>query len=162
MPGSIQLVEQLTPYELLDPATDAAGRGGLYVKLNYGHRATIIFTVQQGSASTILLTPKQATDEEGASAKVLTNNCRIWSNLDTTATGTLTRRADAKNYTTDAGTKNKIVVFQIDAEELDVANGFMAIGLTTGASSASNLTQAIVLVEQRYAQPIPPEPTDTD
>jgi hypothetical protein len=51
---------------------------------------------------------------------------------------------------------------QIDPELLDVANSFNAIGISTGASDVANLTSATLLVEQRYAQPIPPNAADLD
>ena len=158
----IQFVEQLGIYEVLDPATDAAGRTGLYTKITNGQRATIVVHIQQGNAATILLTPLQATDEEGTSSKVLTNNVPIWTILDTATVDQFTRQTDAKNYTTDAATKNKIVVFQIDPEYLDVANNFVAIGLSTGASNVANVTEALVYIEERYAQPQPPHAADLD
>ncbi len=154
--------ESVTPYELLNPATDAAGRTGLYVSLKYAVRAWVVFHVKQANAATILVTILQATDLEGAGSKVLTNNVPIWANLDTATADTPTRTTDAKNYTTDAGTKNKIVVFQIDPEFLDVVNGFNAIGISTGASDATNLTSALILVEQRYQQAVPPAASDLD
>ncbi len=95
-------------------------------------------------------------------SKVLTNNCPIWANLDCATVDYPSRRTDAKNYTTDAGTKNKIVVFQIDPELLDVANSFQSIGISTGASDVANLTSAMVFIEQRYAQVVPPAASDLD
>jgi len=158
----LSIPESIAPYELLTPATDAAGRTGLYVSLANAQRAIIVFHVAQGNSGTVLITPLQASDMEGTGSKVLTNNCPIWANLDTATVDYPSRRTDAKNYTTDAGTKNKIVVFQIDPEMLDVANGFQSIGISTGASSASNLTSALVFLEQRYAQVVPPAASDLD
>jgi len=49
--------------------------------------------------------------------------------------------------------KNKTVVFEIDAAELDLANGFTCLALTTGASNVANITAIMaVLVEPRYPQ----------
>jgi hypothetical protein len=158
----ITLIESLPIYDVLPPAADSAGRTGLYTLVKFAHRASIIVHINQGSASTVLLTPLQATNEEGGSSKVLANNCQIWTNLDTATIDTFTRQADGVNYTTDAATKNKIIVFQIDPEFLDLANGFVAVGLSTGASSASNITEAVVLLETRYEQPKPPDAADLD
>lgn len=156
------LPEELAPYELLPPATDAAGRTGLYVSLTNAQRAFVVFHVAQANAATILITILQASDLEGTGSKVLTNNCPIWANLDTATVDYPSRRTDAKNYTTDAGTKNKIVVFQIDPEMLDVANSFQSVGISTGASNAANLTSAMVYIQQRYAQVVPPAASDLD
>jgi hypothetical protein len=60
------------------------------------------------------------------------------------------------SYTTDAGVKNKIVVFQIDPATLDIANGFDCIVVKTGASNVANITQAVYLLDERYQQATPP------
>src|SRR5258708_6448079 len=157
MSAKTTIVEEYTPLELLGPATDAAGRTSVYVKCAFAQRATIIVHVTQAAAATILLTPLQATNEEGGSSKVLSKNVPIWHCDDVVASSTFVRAADGVNFTTDAGQKDKIIVFQIDPEYLDQVNGFEAIGISTGASDATNITSALVQMQQRYRQPIPPE-----
>ena len=143
--------------EVIKPATDAAGRTGAYVSLKTGIKATIVFHVQQGNAATILVSVLQAKDVSGTSSKAITNVVPIWRNLDTAASDTLVRDTDAKTYTTDAGVKNKYVVFEIIPElHMDIANGFNTITISTGASNAANLTEASVYVETNYAQATPP------
>lgn len=139
------------------PATDAAGRTSAYVSLKNYHKCFIVIPITQGNAATIALTPVQASAVAGTGSKALSQNCRIWSNLDVATNDTLTSRTAAKSYTTDAGVKNKIVVFEIDPAELDQANGFDCIGFTTGASNVANLTSGVfVLMEPRYPQDVPP------
>jgi hypothetical protein len=151
LPSSFKIVE------ILAPATDAGGRTGAYVSLKNVRRATIVFHVTQAAANTILLTLLQATAVAATGEKAITNAVPIWSNLDEAATDTLVRRTDAKTYTTDAGTKHKCVVFQIDpALCMDVANAFDCITISTGASSASNLTEARAYLEMDYEQATPP------
>lgn len=151
------LAEQAKLVEALAPAADAAGRTGDYVSLKHASRAYIVVTITQGNAATVALTPYQATAVAGTSEKVLAKVVPIWSNLDTAASDTLVRRTDAVNYTTDAGVKNKIVVFQVDAAALDVDNGFDCITVKTGASNVANITQAMyVLVGESYQQVTPP------
>ena len=99
------------------------------------------------------MTINQATTIAGAGAKVLANAVPIWANLDTVAAEALVRATDAVNYTTDAGVKNKIIVFEIDPGRLDVAGGFDCINISTGASAAGNITQAMwYLVPARYSE----------
>lgn len=160
--SNIFFPEGLGVYELLQPATDAAGRTGLYTSLKYAQKAWVIFHVAQGNAGTILVTVLQAQDEEGTGSKVLANNIPVWTVVDTATIDQPTRQTDAKNYTTDAGLKNKVVIFQIDPTLLDVANGFNAIGISTGASNVANLTSALLLVDGRYDQPLPPHAADLD
>lgn len=141
---------------LLPPAADAAGRAStVYVSLKNAIAALITVYVDQGAASTILLSPLQATAVAGTSAKAVPA-VPIKSNLDCAASDTLVRRTDAATYTTDAGVKKKIVQFQIDPSALDVENSFDCIGISTGASSASNITSAIIQIESRYPGETPP------
>lgn len=140
-----------------NPATDAAGRTSSYVSLKNYHKCFIVVPITQGNAATILLTPLQASAVAGTGSKALSQNCRIWSNLDYATNDVMTARTAAKNYTTDAGTKNKVVVFEIDPAELDQANGFDCIGFSTGASNVANITSGLViLMDARYPQAEPP------
>lgn len=147
----VHIPNKVKPVNLLAPATDAAGRtSSVYVSLKNVVRAWIVVYITQGAANTVQLDPVQATAVAGTGSKALTNNCLIWSNLDVATNDTLTSRTAAKTYTTDAGVKNKIVVFQIDpAETMDITNSFDCIGLTTGASSASNITSALCWVDEK-------------
>jgi hypothetical protein len=150
------LVQQNKLTECLAPAADAAGRTGDYIDVSGCRKAYIICHITQGNAATILLSPLQATSAAAAGSKVLANVVAIWSNLDTAASDTLVRRTDAVNYTTDAGVKNKIVVFEIDTSLLDINNGFKYISMSTGASNAANITQAMFqLADMRFEQPTP-------
>lgn len=152
------LPENAKIVEALAPAADAAGRdASKAVSLkNYG-KAWIVVHLTQGNAATVALTPMQATAVAKTGGKVLTNNTRIWANADTSTSDTLVRQTDAKNFTTDAGTKNKVVIFEINPDDLDVANGFDCVYVSTGASNAANITQAMyVLSDPRYAMSTPP------
>lgn len=147
------IIENGRLVQLAAPATDAAGRTSAYVSLKGYKKAFLIFTCTQGNAAPIQLDPKQASAVAGTGAKALTQNCRIWTNLDAATNDTFTRQTAAKTYTTDAAVKNKTVVFEIDAAELDLANGFTCLALTTGASNVANITAIMaVLVEPRYPQ----------
>lgn len=146
---------------LLAPATDAAGRTSGYVTLKSAHKAFVVVHITQGNAATVALSLSQAKTVAGGSAKAVSATFPIWSNLDVAASDTLVSRTAAATYTTDAGVKNKIVVFEILPEAvLDIANGFDCIAVTTGASDAANITSAIIyLMPLRYAQATPPSAT---
>jgi len=151
LPQNAQVVE------ILNPAADAAGRTGAYVTLKNMHKAWLVFHITQGNAATIQLSVNQATTVTGTSAKAITVATPIWSDLDTSTNDTLTARTAAVNYTTDAGLKNKIVVFEINPADLDVANGFDCITGVTGASNAANITECILYgVNNRFMQATPP------
>ena len=151
------LPENAKLVNLLAPAADAAGRAGAYVSLKNYTRAVLVAHIHQGNAATILLTPQQATAVAGTGAKAIQAS-PIWANLDTATSDALVRvTTDAVNYTTDAALKFKLVVFQIDADSLDVDNGFDCVNLATGASNAANITAAwALLTGARYQQVTPP------
>jgi hypothetical protein len=154
---AITVPQSFKNVEVLAPATDAAGRTGAYFSMKFARRATIVFHVTQGASNTILLSVLQATAAAGTGSKAITNNVPIWRNLDEAASDTLVRDTDAKSYTTDAGVKHKCVMFQIDGElSMDMANGFDYITISTGSSSASNLTEARAYLEMDYEQATPP------
>lgn len=148
--------EGIFPLELLAPAADAAGRTGDYISLKYAHRLYLIAHLTQGNAATVALTPTQASAVAGTGAKALTNAVRIWANQDTATGQALVRQTDAKDFTTSAAVKNKLVIFEITPAALDVANDFDCITLVTGASNAANITQAMAHVVPRYPQATAP------
>jgi hypothetical protein len=107
----------LTPVEGMAPATDAAGRTSDWISLKHVNRAWAVFHITQGHASTIALSLLQAVNVSGGSSKA-GPALPIHSNLDTAASDALVARTPAASYTTDAGVKNKIVIFDGDAERL--------------------------------------------
>ncbi len=146
--------------QLLTPATDAAGRTSGYFSLKDAHKAWIVVSIAQGNAATIALTPLQASAVAGTGSKALTAVVPIVSNLDTAAADALVERTAAANYTTDAGVKNKVVIFEIDpAACMDINNGFDCIGMSTGASNVANITSAMLIMESRFQQSTPPSAT---
>lgn len=150
IPEKCKIVQALTP------ATDAAGRTGAYISLKNVNRAWVVCNITQGNAATIQLDVKQASAIAGTGVKALENVVPIWANLDTATNDTLTRATDAVNYTTDAGVKNKVVVFQIDPQLLDINGGFDCITIVTGASNVANITAAVYVLDMKYAQAVPP------
>lgn len=151
------LVEGGKVVSALVPAADAAGRAGAYISLKDAKRVFVVCFITQANAATVALTPYQATAIAGTGEKVLAKVVPIWANLDVSVNDTMVRATDAVNYTTDAGVKNKIVIFQIDAAMLDVNGGFDCLVIKTGASNVANLTTALYVLDgERYGQVTPP------
>jgi hypothetical protein len=144
-------------YDLLPPAADAAGRSSAFVSLKNFVKAWIVVFINQGNAATVALTPNQATTVAGAGAKVIAN-ARIWTKLDQ-ASADFAAAAEAANFTTDAATKEKLVIFEIDMPKvMDVDGGFDCIRITTGASNAANITSALLIGQPRHAGATIPSP----
>lgn len=157
MSRPFSLPYECPPINLLPPAADAAGRTSSYVSLRNAIRAWVVVTVNQGNAATVALTPKQATDSSGTGAKAIggaDTTAPIWLVNDTsTATGSdaLVAQTAAASFTTDATTKCKQVVFELNpAAIMDLANGFDHVAITTGASNAANITAAQLFILGSY------------
>lgn len=142
-----------SPVGVLEPAADAGGRDStVYAELKNAVKAWIVCFVNQAAANTIVWTPKQANTNAGGAAKVISANTRIYTNLDCQTIDAFTRQTDGASYTTDAGVKKKIIVFEIEPNlVMDVVNSFNYIGVTTGASAAANITSALVFVQPKYS-----------
>lgn len=156
MARQFSMPAQIPPVMLLAPAADAAGRTSSYRSLKNALKAYVVVHVNQGNAATVLLSVLQASAVAGTGSKAIAAT-PIWSNLDTSVNDTLTSRTAAATYTTDAGVKDKIVVFEITPEQcMDVANGFDCIAVSTGASNAANITEAKLFILGSYQQASPP------
>ncbi len=153
----VALPQNLTPYNMLAPAADAAGRTSTYLSLKNAVKAWIVVYVNQGAANTVLLSPLQATAVAGTGTKAI-SAARIWTKLDEAFTD-FTLQTEAATYTTDAAVKAKFVIFELDlAKVLDVANNFDCIAVSTGASAAGNITSAFLLVQPKLQGSTVPSP----
>lgn len=128
----------------LPPAADAAGRtGAVYVDTSKYHKVIVEVHINQGAANTVAVSLSQASDAAGTGAAAVVATSDIYTNLDVAANGsTFTRQTAAASFTTDAATKQKIIVFELDPVKLGTAKRFLAV--TTGASAAGNITSALI------------------
>jgi hypothetical protein len=163
MATAFSLPEEAQIVSLLAPAADAGGRTSGYVTLENGHKAFIVVHINQGNAATIALTPLQAQDDNGTGSKAISNACPVFYDENTGSSDTLTRTTGT-SYTTGSGTNTKIVVFELDPDNvLDVngdgftTNPFTHVAIQTGASNAANITEATLYVTPlRYrGNPVP-------
>lgn len=149
--------ERVKAVSVLAPATDAAGRTGAYVNVSLSGSIVLRCLVNQGNAATVQFTVKQAQDNAGTGVKNLAGVVPVYANLNTSTNDTDVRQSDAASFTTDVATQNKIVTFLIKPSDLDIANGFKYVTITTGASNVANITAAVAeAFELRYAQATPP------
>jgi hypothetical protein len=150
MSRQFRLWEHAQVVNLLPAAADAAGRTSSYINIKFGHKVFLLCEVNQGNAATVLWSPLQALTLAGGTSKALLNPAPIAAIIDTSqATGSdqFTFPAQATTFTTDAGLKNKIAIFEIDpGEVMDVVNGFHYLAVSTGASNAANITSARAII----------------
>lgn len=160
MAKAFSLPQQAQIVGVLNPAADAAGRTGIWFSLKNAAKVFIVVHITQGNAATILLSLLQASAVAGTGSKAITG--KIYTALDTATTDVLVAQPDATTFTTDAALKNKIVVFEVDPANLDVANLFNTLTLSTGASNVANITEAVAyVIPARYSgSPMPTALTD--
>lgn len=153
------MVMDAHPIEVLNPAADAAGRTGAWIDMATCKKAFFHVHITQGNAATILLSLLQATSNAGAGSTAHTVAVPVYASLDTSlATGSdaLAVQTAGVSFTTDAGVKNKIVVFEVDPVEMNIAGGFKFCSISTGASNVANITECTAyLVGLRYQQLTP-------
>lgn len=154
----MKIPESVSPVTVLPPAASASARESKFVSLKNAVKAYIIVDVNQGDANTVLIKPYQATAVANTGLKVIANATRIWQQLDTDNSAAFTRQADAVNFTTSTATVSKSVIFEIVPTDLDVANGFDCIGVTTGASNSGNIVGAKIVTFNKVSAVTPPTP----
>lgn len=153
------MAAQFPPATLLAIAADSAGRtSGNYYSLGVGvEKAWLVAEVNQGNASTVLLSVLQALDKVGTSSKAIGSTMTIWADQDTQTSDAFVSQTAGATFTTSAALKDKTVIFEIVPErDCDMVNGFYHIGISTGASSASNITGAKIYIQRAYQTASPP------
>src|SRR5258708_8747991 len=95
-------------------------------------------SVNQGNAAQVTFSLLQAQDSSGTGSKAIPV-VPIFYNADTTVSDTLVAQAAAVSFQTDVALKDKIVAFQFDPAELDMANNFNPIPLQTSPPNPPNL-----------------------
>lgn len=159
MSRQLSMAAQFPPVELLNAATDAAGRtGAAYASLaNCSGKAWIVAKLAQGNAAQVTFSVVQAKDKSGTGSKAINASAGIWLNADTSLGDALVAQAAAASLQLSAALKNKIVIFEIIPErDMDIAGGFNHIQITTSASNAGNITSADVHIYGAYQQATPP------
>jgi len=127
-----------------------------YVSMKGYSKLSIL--IQVDNATTVTggaITLKQATAVAGTSEKALAFT-KMWANVDTGATDTMVETAVTSNtFTTDTtDNKNLMYVIEVDAADLDVANGFDCVRVDSLLMANAVGCVTYILRGARYASPI--------
>jgi len=127
---------------------NGSGLTGDYVSMkNYNHCTVILNFGAIGAANTVTL--KQATDVSGTSEKAL--SFTEYFKKEGTSTDTFTRATCSSTFNTGT-TSNSVYVVEIDANDLDVDNGFDCLRVNIADPGASTIVGVTyILSEPRYA-----------
>lgn len=139
------------------PAALATTAGdGDYVSLKNFSRMQIVISVKNattvtGGAVTLL----QATAVAGTSEKALAFT-KMFANIDTGASDTVAETAVTSNtFTTDTtNSKNLLYIIEVDASDLDIANGFDCVRIDVASMAAAVGSVTYHLYGSRYSSPI--------
>ena len=127
-----------------------------YVSLKGHDRCTIVIAVDNATTVTGgAITLKQASAVAGTGEKALAFDT-MYANIDTGASDTLVETTVASNtFTTDTtDNKNLMYVVEVDAADLDVANGFDCVRVDSLLMANAVGQVTYLLHGARYASPI--------
>lgn len=135
----------------LGPVTTNGGVTTDYISLKNVHKLVAVFHLKQAVGHATGIDPVQANAVGGGGAKPITNAVPIWSNEDVAASAVMVRQTDAITYNVTNDVKSKIVTFEIDPAQLDVAGGFDCLAFTVDDSSqATNFVSGMAYIIPRY------------
>ena len=148
-------------YKIVDATagcvTTNGGVTGQGITTKGAQMVTLVLSFTQAQSHATVITMQEALTVAGGSAKTLTNNAAIWSNLATATNDTLVRRTDATTYTLATGAAKMQVVIQVNPAAMDNANSFDCLIFTLSDSSqATNFVSGVWYIYNRYPQATPP------
>jgi hypothetical protein len=155
-----QLVHKFKLLNAYGPAVPSSA-APQYVSLkNYGHLTIILNVLNATTVTGSAVTLNQATAVAGTSAKAL-GFARMWANTDAAAGDTLTETAVTSNTFTTLTTNSKRAqyVIEVDAESLDLDNGFDCVQVALANATAATITATYVLSGCRHAGNVAVLPT---
>ncbi len=134
--------------------------GDLVSMKHYNHLTAIVSLAPASGTDTAAITLTQNTNvgNSPADTKALAFSW-VWKNGATGTTDTLVKTAVVSNsVTTSALAANEMFVIEIDAADLDVANGFdcVSVNVSDPGSVSTPASIIYILSESRYKQATPP------
>lgn len=151
----MRLCEQNKIVPILEPEDHAAGADGDSVNMaNYGHVAFII-TFGELTGDAVLTINSGATDGTKTTAETF-NYRATAADLKGVAGDTLGTEATSAGLTLTAATyEDRMIVVELDADELTTGQNFVTPSISSAASECFASIVA-VLSDARYAEDVPP------
>lgn len=147
----MNITENTHPVIAIAPATNGSALAGDYISMAKCAHVTVMVTITQGNAATCTLTLHQAKDVSGTGVKVLAKDVNISLVADASSSDLMVSQTADVDFTTSADVANKIVMFEVPVESLDVDNDFTTLQVRCGASNAANIVSAMYICsDERY------------
>ena len=130
------------PVLAIAPQAGGSAIAGDYISMKKTEHVTIEVIVAQGHATPPAITLHQATAVAGTGNKVLAKDVSVYHVADADASDLLVKQTDGVAFTPGIALKNKIVIFEVPVDALDMDNGFDCLQVRAGASNVLNLISA--------------------
>jgi hypothetical protein len=150
-----RLIDVSKPVQGLAPTTPSTSTPD-YVSMKAHQRCQVRIEVDNGATVTAsAITLKQATAVDGSDEKALAFT-EYWKNEDTGAADTMTLTTATSNTfnTVVTNAKNATYILEVDASDLDVANGFDCVRAGTGDAANTVLSVSYTMYGARYSPSI--------
>ncbi|MBM3494760.1 MAG: hypothetical protein FJX72_10670 [Armatimonadetes bacterium] len=135
---------------ILPGVTDGAARTSATICLKNVRRAWIVCSSSGGAAAIVTWSLFQATDIASATNKAVANAVPIWHCASTAVSDLFVKQTAGVLFATAAAAVPNLTVFEVDPSQLDVANGYDCLYVTTLGANAGNLLCVLALCEMRY------------
>ena len=135
---------------------------GDFISLKNAHRAWAVISYNQNDANAITWRIDRDSTVAGALTVVSAQLHRIWSNLAPATSDLLVERTPAVNYTSDAASTDKMIIFEIDPTDLGDLLGVpydcIRVASVTNIAAAQWVS-AIYIVQPRYQSAVINQPS---
>lgn len=150
MPGYRQ-IDKVVPVVALHAVTPSSSTPKYVSMKDYNHLTAIVSFKNATTVTGSAITLKQATAVAGTSEKALAFT-KMWAVADDGTSAAVTETAVSSNtFTTDAtNSKTGFYVIEVDADDLDLANGFDCVRVGVGNGTATTIEVTYLLSGARY------------
>lgn len=155
--SNICLPEQNKIVALYGGATNGISAGTDYICCKNAHRVTFLIYTWGTTATTLVLSLREATNVAAGTTAAVTEVFPVWKVIATTSTDALTKVAtDAASLTIDPDGTDSTMLAAIQWDPAKHTAGYDCISLWGTTGDAADYMTVIAVIEERYAQAIPP------
>lgn len=142
--------EEMRLIDAIGPVDMGTARNGTYISLKNTNRAYIVVHFGLQSTGVMTVTPYQATAIAGTGAKVFSNVLPIWASNGCSSDETLTKQTASTQFSFNTSTGDKMVIFEVQPGQMDLANSFDCIQVRLSATCSSDSASAFYYADMRY------------
>ena len=135
----------------LAPVATDANPASEYVDLSQAIKVKVVCAVGKGNAALTSFTLREAKTAAGGDVRNLVNTVPVYVNLNTGASETLARQANAVTYALDNASdgRGQLVVFDVDPAKLGINDGFRFLAVTVADGNGDNTASVTYEIDLR-------------